>query len=663
MTERTVSTDVNRSRNFQPLLRNRSGITAVLAMVIIPANLQAFGGFSVTSGNAPVIHRSSTVVLMREGRHTVMTLLPSDEQASQHFVLVVPVPASVRRADISVVDPEAVLALDRLASPRLVELWEADPCGAPAQQTREPLPAEALGPVTQAQVQVRSNLPAQVHVIEGGYEITLLSATESASLGDWLRSQSNVVPAGLPSAVAPHVREGMRFVVARLALGSWQDNSGAGRRIPALRIAFDGERFALPVRLTSLIAPRETGHDLVIHVLSRSARFDVANRLGEFALTNQEVREPVRSQFSAFYRSVLDRQLAHRAGTVLSEYAWSSSSCDACPGPALTDSQLSALGADVIFGTAGSVSWVPRPFPPVIHGQLTIETVRAVAQRSLVRLRPCLSERALTQEQTAQGFTAHLSVRADGSTARASVDRTHLPLAAKQCLERVFAETVFPPPSDGRPVELVEPWQLYDLSPMSGRYGSFIISRMHTRMTDESPKQDLIFREAPAVMGGRENRDQRGILEVGASTSRWGNAFQTRFVIRHPWTQPMQCAAPHRGVWSGVNPEGIAIAPLAATNVAASDPVANAQSLIVPRTQLLIEDVADAAGPAVPVQDASTEQRRAETVASVPPASRSGCSIAGDSLSNLQICMRSVSVLFILSMGATRRRINLRKAR
>ena len=234
-------------------------------------------------------------------------------------------------------------------------------------------------PLPHPDPQAPSNLPAHVHFVEGGYDLTLLTASESASLADWLRGQNNLVPDGLQTAVAPHVREGMRFLVARLSLGPPAVNSVA-RRISALRIAYDSERFSLPVRLTSLIAPRETGHDLVVHILSRTTRFDVANRLGEFALTNQEVREPVRAQFSGFYRSVLDRQLAHRAGTVLSEYAWASSSCDACPGPALTDSQLASLGADLIFGTAGSVSWVPRPFPPVIHGQLTIETVRAVSQ-------------------------------------------------------------------------------------------------------------------------------------------------------------------------------------------------------------------------------------------------------------------------------------------
>jgi hypothetical protein len=62
-------------------------------------------------------------------------------------------------------------------------------------------------------------------------------------------------------------------------------------------------------------------------------------------------------------------------------------------------------------------------------------------------------------------------------------------------------------------------------------------------------KDDLRFREAKPITGGREMWSQKG-LEYGATPSPQ-NFFQARYAIRHWWTGPITCAHPRRGVWGG----------------------------------------------------------------------------------------------------------------
>jgi hypothetical protein len=78
-------------------------------------------------------------------------------------------------------------------------------------------------------------------------------------------------------------------------------------------------------------------------------------------------------------------------------------------------------------------------------------------------------------------------------------------------------------------------------------------------------KDDLRFREAKPVTGGREQWSKNG-LEYGATPSPQ-NFFQARYAIRHAWTGPIRCANPVRGVWGGP-PDGNYRPTIAASKVA-----------------------------------------------------------------------------------------------
>ena len=95
----------------------------------------------------------------------------------------------------------------------------------------------------------------------------------------------------------------------------------------------------------------------------------------------------------------------------------------------------------------------------------------------------------------------------------------------------------------------------------------FVLTRLHARYTKDV-KNDLVFRQATPIVGGREFVQSGGQLEQGARADSVNN-FQARYAIRHPWTGPITCEKPTRGIWGGP-PAGqqIATGPIAATNLA-----------------------------------------------------------------------------------------------
>jgi Uncharacterized protein conserved in bacteria (DUF2330) len=83
--------------------------------------------------------------------------------------------------------------------------------------------------------------------------------------------------------------------------------------------------------------------------------------------------------------------------------------------------------------------------------------------------------------------------------------------------------------------------------------GGFVLTRLHARYSKGGINEDLVFKAAPPIAGGREQPGASGKLEAGAVP--YGvNNFQARYAIRHPWTGPIECDDPVRGVWGGPPP-------------------------------------------------------------------------------------------------------------
>jgi hypothetical protein len=79
--------------------------------------------------------------------------------------------------------------------------------------------------------------------------------------------------------------------------------------------------------------------------------------------------------------------------------------------------------------------------------------------------------------------------------------------------------------------------------------GTFVLTRLHARYGKTDMKDDLRFKDAKPITGGREQWSKQG-LEYGASPSE-ENYFQARYAIRHWWTGAIACKNPQRGIWGG----------------------------------------------------------------------------------------------------------------
>ena len=93
--------------------------------------------------------------------------------------------------------------------------------------------------------------------------------------------------------------------------------------------------------------------------------------------------------------------------------------------------------------------------------------------------------------------------------------------------------------------------------PFFGAAPSYVLTRLHTRYDKATLSADLIFREAPAVMGGRANWDG-GLGDNGAQIQQGGvSNFQGRYIIRHYWDKPVKCQNPRYGIWGGPPGSGL----------------------------------------------------------------------------------------------------------
>jgi hypothetical protein len=121
--------------------------------------------------------------------------------------------------------------------------------------------------------------------------------------------------------------------------------------------------------------------------------------------------------------------------------------------------------------------------------------------------------------------------------------------------------------------------------------GGFVLTRLHARYGASDMKDDLRFREAKGITGGREVRNQNNQLEHGVAASDQ-SFFQARYAIRHAWTGPVACSNPRRGIWVGP-PAGGGQQIIAATKLA-----------FAPRGQLALPSVIKADIPEIDVKRA-----------------------------------------------------------
>ncbi|PRQ08642.1 DUF2330 domain-containing protein [Enhygromyxa salina] len=351
-----------------------------------PREAEAFCGFYVAGADAKLYNNATMVVLMRDGTRTVLSMANNYQGPPQDFAMVIPVPVVLGEDDVKVLPAEIFDRVDKLAAPRLVEYWEQDPC-MPQMVYPSAMPsgaadfnmAEAGGGAPEDH---GVTVEAQFEV--GEYEVVILSAKESTGLDTWLRQEKYNIPAGAQPLLEPYVQSGSKFFVAKVNAKKVKFDAQGMAKLSPLRFHYDSPEFALPVRLGLINA--QGPQDLLVHVLARNTRYELANYDNVTIPTNIDVKDAVRERFGQFYASLFDHTLNNNPKAVITEYSWSAGSCDPCPEPALTLSELVTLGVDVLpsYEQAFAQQAVPSGYEWSVPSEFVLTRLHArYDQRSL----------------------------------------------------------------------------------------------------------------------------------------------------------------------------------------------------------------------------------------------------------------------------------------
>jgi hypothetical protein len=319
-----------------------------LVLLSLPRGARAFCGFYVSGADGPLVNNATQVVLMRDGLRTVLSMQNNYQGPPASFAMVVPVPIVLQKENVKTLTREVFDHIDKLDSPRLVEYWERDPCN-PHQYDEEisklmMVPGVAVtGGGAERERDLGVKIEAKFSV--GEYDIVILSAKDSGGLETWLKQESYKIPDGSEPFLRPYVQRGSKFFVAKVDSKRVTFANGMATLSP-LRFHYDSPEFSLPIRLG--LVNSGGAQDLIVHILAKDQRYEVANYPNVPVPTNLEVSDETRKQFPAFYASLFDRVLAKNPKAVVTEYAWQAGSCDPCPTPPMGVDSLAQLGADVL---------------------------------------------------------------------------------------------------------------------------------------------------------------------------------------------------------------------------------------------------------------------------------------------------------------------------
>jgi hypothetical protein len=326
----------------------------LLALGAAPA-AHAFCGFYVAKADANLWNKASQVAIVRDGERTVMTMSNDYQGDLKEFALVVPVPAVLSRDQIHVGERKLIERLDAFSAPRLVEYFDPDPCARVyAQKMGNARMEMAAAPSAASEARARSlGVTIEARYTVGEYDILILSAAQSNGLETWLVESGYKLPAGASRALAPYIRQGLKFFVAKVNLAE-QAKTGFGYLRP-LQMAYESPRFMLPIRLGMLNA--RGAQDLLIYLLTRNGRVETSNYRTVKVPSDVEIPTWVKSEFRDFYVDMFEASWKREGmNAVFLEYFWDMGWCDPCAADPLTPEELRQIG---VFWLDGG----PRPMP------------------------------------------------------------------------------------------------------------------------------------------------------------------------------------------------------------------------------------------------------------------------------------------------------------
>ena len=528
--------------------------TCVLAATSLAAH--AFCGFYVAGSNHKMFNDATQVVLMREGTRTVLSMQNDYRGPLEDFAMVIPVPVVLRPTDVKVLDKGVFQRLDSLGSPRLVEYWEQDPCPPPVDELAYERSVRRKGVNMKA-----PSRPMQLDMVAGGEG----GAPSAADPGDTrarravppILSSFSVYPPSITAGAATRITWSFGFSNQPWPEPSCTVDHGVGAVAngnPSSVTLQDSTTFTL----TCANQAGKSEKTAKVNVVKIEAKFDVAEYqililsakeatgLEDWLKLNgynippdaEALLRPYIEGGSKFFVAKVDPKKVklvdgHLALSPLSfQYDSEEFSLPIRLGMANSSGKqdliINIISSDKRYEVANYKNvFIPTNFDVVPSVKTRFGEFYAALFDKTIEANP-------GAVVTEYAWTAVPNYHCDPCT---DADITNPDLNA------LGADVM------GGPLAK----------------GTFVLTRLHARYGKTDMKDDLRFREAKAVTGGREQWSKQG-LEYGAVPSAQ-NFFQARFAIRHRWTGKIACKSPQRGVWGGP-PDGAYTATIAAGRTA-----------------------------------------------------------------------------------------------
>jgi len=305
-------------------------------------NAMAFCGFYVAKADKDLFNSASQVVLVRDDDRTVITMANDFKGDVTEFATVIPVPTFLEEEQINVGSQSLIDHLDAYTAPRLVEYYDDNPCERRLYKMEDRMAMSMQGnsvPMLESAAEAGVTVEAEYTV--GEYDILILSAQESTGLIQWLQGNGYRLPDGAEQVVGSYLKQGMRFFVAKVNLERHESNGY--QDLSPLQIAFESQKFMLPIRLGNLNADGK--QELFVYTLTRTGRVETSNYRTIKMPADVVIPTYVKAKFSDFYRDMFTTQSEKQNGkAVFLEYAWDMAWCDPCAADPLSATQLRDLG-------------------------------------------------------------------------------------------------------------------------------------------------------------------------------------------------------------------------------------------------------------------------------------------------------------------------------
>ncbi len=243
-------------------------MNVIALLVTLTPDAHACGGMYVppTSQTGEALYsQSSHVVIARssDGEHHV-TIAADVIGDVDDFAFVLPVPELLEEDDLGVADDGLVASIAVYDGPRSVAMT----CSDFRPDTEEACPQDYSN-YTGGGGSLGSSgdgVAVEGSYLVGDFQVTILSATESGALSDWLGDNGYAVPVAARGVLAEYIDAGMYFLAAQVAADSGLSD---GDVLPSLRFRLSDAPTTLPLRLGASVA--ESTQDVVVHIIHQGA--------------------------------------------------------------------------------------------------------------------------------------------------------------------------------------------------------------------------------------------------------------------------------------------------------------------------------------------------------------------------------------------------------